>query len=99
MVLAVVPEKNNYIERMNISDANQDELTLLTTTSSDIWIGDTGSTCHLVNDDSHMFDIEEISEKVKVGNGESIVASKKGKVKVKFIQKDKSETQGILVNV
>ena len=99
LVLAVVPEKNNYIERTNISDANQDELTLLTTTSSDIWIGDTGSTCHLINDDSHMFDIEEISEKVKVGNGESIVASKKGKVKVKFIQKDKSETQGILVNV
>ena len=46
-----------------------------------------------------MYDVEEISEKIKIGNGEAIEATKQGKVKVKFVHKDKSEVQGILVNV
>ena len=46
-----------------------------------------------------MYDVKEISEKIKIGNGEAIDATKQGKVKVNFVHKDKSEVEGILVNV
>ena len=54
-------------------------------------IGDSGSTCHLVNDDTYMYDVEEISEKMKIGNGEAINATKQAKSKSSSYIKTKTK--------
>ena len=46
-----------------------------------------------------MYDIEEVSEKIKICNGEVIRAIKQGKLKVTFIQNDKSEVEAVVTNM
>ena len=71
---------------MNVSELNDTEVytsesledsILLLGSDSDGWICDTGSTCHLVNDDSHIYDVEEVSKKNNVGNGKRLQKRKK----------------------
>ena len=55
---------------------------------SDVWIGDTGASCHLTNSLNGMIDLEECSSKVTVGSGENLDCLKIGTKTGKIVQKD-----------
>ena len=48
--------------------------------TENIWIGDSGASCHYCNSDQGMFDIQEVSESITVGNGKTMEAIKIGKL-------------------
>ena len=54
------------------------------------WIGDTGATSHMTNNDFGMFDCSATSSSVFVGNGKALKASKIGKLKLQSVVDGKS---------
>ena len=52
------------------------------------WIGDSGASCHMTNDDSGMFDSRTIDEEITSGSGKPMTATKIGSIRVKSIQCD-----------
>ena len=66
---------------------------------NDIWIGDTGATSHMTFDSKGMYDLEEMSGQVIVGNGKGVKITHRGKLDVKIKQKDGSENKMTLQNV
>jgi hypothetical protein len=56
------------------------EVESLSTThgNSDLWIVDTGASCHMTCSDEGMFNCKTIHEDIKVGDGNLIKAMKKG---------------------
>jgi gag-polypeptide of LTR copia-type/Zinc knuckle len=48
--------------------------------TENIWIGDSGASCHYCNSDKGLFDIQEVSESITVGNGKTMEAIKIGKL-------------------
>ena len=52
---------------------------------SNIWIGDTGATSHMTNNDFGMFDCSTSNTNVYVGNGKALKASKIGKIKLQNV--------------
>ena len=60
------------------------------------WIADTGTSCHVTNDDSDMYDVTEISELIGGAGPESIMATKKGKLRRLAIQRDGSLIEKVL---
>ena len=55
---------------------------------SDIWIGDTGASCHLTNSLDGMINLENCSSKITVGSGENLDCTKIGTKAGKIVQKD-----------
>ena len=54
----------------------------------DVWIGDTGASCHLTNCLDGMIDLEDCSSKITVGSGENLDCLKIGTKTGKIVQKD-----------
>jgi hypothetical protein len=67
--------------------------------TKDTWLGDTGASCHLTNDDSNMFDVQAVRSPIKVGSGKSLMANKMGKKRVEVIQKSGSSGTFVLTEV
>jgi hypothetical protein len=63
------------------------------------WIGDTGATRHMTNDNEGMFDIEPNNQQIVIESGEMMQAVKKGKLKLKAKEENSEETTFILSNV
>ena len=53
--------------------------------NSNIWIGDTGATSHMTNNDFGMFDCSTSNTNVYVGSGKALKASKIGKIKLQNV--------------
>ena len=51
-----------------------------------LWLADSGSSYHFTNNDKGMMDVEAINEKVKIGNGKYMTATKKGILHTHVIQ-------------
>jgi hypothetical protein len=62
--------------------------------AENIYIGDSGASCHMVHSDEGMYDIKSIKEKITIGNGQYIEALKIGKKKGMIKLDD-----GIIMNV
>ena len=60
------------------------------------WIGDTGSSCHIVHDDTGLYDITPISEVVGGIGGQSIRATKMGRLNVVIKQADGTLVRRVL---
>ena len=45
---------------------------------NNIWIGNSGATTHMVNLDKHLMNCTTIHEKITIGDGKDIIATKKG---------------------
>ena len=67
--------------------------------SGNTWIGDSGASCHMTNDDTGMFGTTEIDEIITIGNGKPMRAKKVGSVKFELVQKDGSKRQFVMSNV
>ena len=55
---------------------------------NDIWIGDSGASCHYCNNDAALYDYTTICEDITVGNGNMMTATKMGKLRCQIIQKN-----------
>jgi hypothetical protein len=55
---------------------------------NDIWIGDSGPSCHYCNNDAALYDSSMISEDITVGNGNVMTATKMGKLQCQILQKN-----------
>ena len=64
-----------------------------------IWLGDTGASCHMTNDDAGMFDCRQHQSMIKIGNGKSLLSTKIGKKNVLVVQKDGTSVRIVLPNV
>ena len=49
------------------------------------WIGDSGASCHITNDEKGMFDVIEIDESIQ-GSSSTMPTTKKGKLRVNLLQ-------------
>ena len=58
--------------------------------TNDIWICDSGACCHYCISDEGLFDVKDIHESIKVGNGDTMMATKVGSLKCRTIQVDGS---------
>ena len=56
--------------------------------TADTWIGDTGASTHMGNSDAGMFDVKEINDPVRIGNGKVMRALKIGKLRRTVRQND-----------
>jgi hypothetical protein len=63
------------------------------------WLGDTGASVHYANNDKGMFDVTIINEQIKIGNGNSMYATKIGKLKRAIIQRNSDTFDVILMDV
>jgi len=47
-----------------------------------MWIADASTMCHVTNDDSGLYEVTEVTESVRLGNGHTVYSTKKGKLEV-----------------
>ena len=67
--------------------------------TKEVWVGDTGSSCHMRSSLSGMFDLEPGTGGIKVGSGKVLKIIKIGKFRGEVMQKDSSTKILILDNV
>ena len=60
------------------------------------WIADSGASCHMVNDDSDMFNCHSTNENIMIGSGKKLKVTKIGSVRRVVRQKDGKELTIIL---
>jgi len=46
------------------------------------WIADSSTTCHVTNDESGLYEVTEVRERVRLGDGQKVTSTKKGKLEV-----------------
>ena len=63
-----------------------------------IWTGDSGATCHLTNDASGMFDTQDSTSTVTIGDGDKMKVMLTGKKKMTILQKN-GDTQEVTIKV
>jgi hypothetical protein len=66
---------NNYGQGHRIFNSNDNAFTTIAIKnnfSSDVWILDSGASCHYCQSAEGLTDIKEIDESTKIGNGDSI---------------------------
>ncbi len=61
-----------------------------------IWMGDSGASCHMTCDEAGMFDTRAINSPIKIGNGTTLRATKIGKKRLTVLQKDGTTTDIVL---
>jgi hypothetical protein len=61
----------------------------------DIWIFDSGASSHYCVSDKGMFEVRDIKEKIKVGNGNLFVVTKIGNLKLDVTQIDGTNLQSL----
>jgi hypothetical protein len=87
--------------KFNIKET-KDELAFMAQQSKvkhQIFIGDSGASCHMVSDDTNMFDTKTIKEFITIGNGETVKATKVGKKRILIQEKDGTIKSVTLSNV
>jgi hypothetical protein len=65
----------------------------------EIWIGDSGASCHYCNDNEGLYDYKTTSEEITVGNGNVLIAKKVGKLRCGILQKNGEKLIVTLENV
>jgi Zinc knuckle len=64
-----------------------------------LWVGDTGAKCHMVCDDSNLFNYESVHDEVVVGDGRPLRVTKIGKLKVNFANSSGKSSDFIMEKV
>jgi hypothetical protein len=67
--------------------------------STNIFIGDTGASCHMVHSANLLIDATDINEKITIGNGKYITATEIGKLCGYHVSKDGKKQKIILHDV
>ena len=64
--------------------------------SPNFWLGDSGASCHMTNNDEAMFDCTPINSRVQCGNGGMLNAEKIGKIRLNVQQVDGTQKEIVL---
>ena len=94
-------EYNHFMSTVEADDVafmSKEEEEDFTNFTKDTWFADSAASTHMGNTDDGMFDYEDINEKVTVGNGKTVWAKKKGKIRLTVIQMDGSTAEVVLHN-
>jgi len=67
--------------------------------NSNLWVGDTGATCHMVCNDANLLDYKTVNDEVIVGDGRPLNVIKIGKIKVQFTNNSTKYSIIVLENV
>jgi Reverse transcriptase (RNA-dependent DNA polymerase)/gag-polypeptide of LTR copia-type len=62
------------------------------TLGPNIWLGDSGASCHMTNDSEGMFDCKVINDRIKIGDGKLLHAKMMGKKRVTMTSNNKTTT-------
>ena len=81
-------EKDKIENALSVKDQQQDHVKF----NEHTWIGDTGASCHMMNNETGLYEIEWINDRVTLGSGKPMMVTKKGKLKVLIRQSDGSTT-------
>ena len=60
---------------------------------NNIWLDNSGASCHMCNDDTNMFDWTPIDSHIKIGDGKYMSATKIGKLKLTVVQASGSKQE------
>ncbi len=76
----------------NVANSSMNDTVLMTfpstTMTAKTWIADSGASSHITNDDTGLYDVQEVKEPVKIGDGKTVYATKIGKLNVTTALKD-----------
>jgi hypothetical protein len=61
-----------------------------------LWLLDSGASCHMTFDEEGMFDCREIKSQIKIGNSQTMTATKIGKKRVHLVKPDGSVMEFVL---
>ena len=81
-MMMIDTEEMTYLSKTGKSDFNENT-----------WLADTGASCHFTNDDTGLINVQRINERVKIGNGEYMTATKKGTLVGYVVQKNGRKTK------
>lgn len=89
--------KNNQPRASAVKDhIHIDPINNMSEHNNNIWLGDSGASCHFTNDDTGMYDCHPIRHAVGTGDGGTIFATKEGKLRLKVIQRNGNTSQIVL---
>ena len=60
--------------------------------NDNIWIADSGASCHMTNSLEGMTDLKTDYSKIKIGSGKTVMGSKKGTYEGMVVSKDNKKT-------
>jgi hypothetical protein len=83
----------------NSNDAAFTTIAIKNNFSSDMWILDSGASCHYFRSVEGLTDVKEIDESIEIGNGDSVKAIKIGNLKCEVTQIDGEKFTVILNDV
>ena len=63
------------------------------------WIADSGASCHMTNDVSNMYNIQEINDSVTIGSGKPLQVTKMGSIDAIVHQRDGTTKEIVLKEV
>jgi hypothetical protein len=72
--------ENGQNGKGGMADGVLSSMTKIEEFDNDIWIGDSGASCHYCNNDAVLYDYTSICEDITVGNGNIMTATKMGKL-------------------
>jgi hypothetical protein len=61
-----------------------------------LWLADSGASCHMTFDETGMFDCRDIRSQIKIGNSQTMTAIKIGKKRVHVVNQDGSVMEFVL---
>jgi len=70
-----------------------------TESDGNVWVGDSGATSHITNDDTGLYDVQVIDNPITVGDGREVTATKIGKLDMFVKQKDGKSTKVVMQEV
>ena len=94
------PKKKEKKDQANVANNNEEvDIAFMTQEmkgkekTKNLFIADSGASCHLVGNDEGMYECEHIDDDIVIGDGKSIRATKIGKFKMLLKQQDGSENR------
>jgi len=79
---------NHNNQNQNLNDIAFTSITMEENFSSDIWILDSGASNHFCRSMEGLTDVRDIDESIKIGNGDTMRATKVGNLKCEVTQLD-----------
>eukprot|EP00977_Amphora_coffeiformis_P026793 scaffold30330_cov127-Amphora_coffeaeformis.AAC.1 len=70
-----------------------------TSIGRDIWIADTGATCHMTNQIEGLYDIKPVKREIRLGDKSTVIATQQGRLKIIVHQTNRKEKEAELKNL
>ena len=88
-------EVKNKLDQALFMNQNMNESKI----DDNIWIADSGASCHMTNSLEGMTDLRDNYTKIKIGSGKTMLATKKGTYEGMVVSKDNKQTTIQLKNM